>query len=82
MAGDKIATTANKLRRGIESRYLCKCSFEGSCVSSEVQLTCRFDNWNFVYKFDMRDLITNYNSVLGDVMIKLENEWMNRLYRK
>lgn len=82
MAIDKIATTANRLRRDIESRYLCKCSFEGSCVSSGVQFTCRYDNWNFVYKFDMRDLITNYNSVLGNIIIELENEWMNRLYRK
>lgn len=29
MATDKIATIANKLRRDIESRYLCKCSFGG-----------------------------------------------------
>ena len=50
MATDKIATAANKLRRDIESRYLCKCSFDGSCVSSGVQLTCRFDDWNFTYK--------------------------------
>lgn len=82
MATDKIITTANKLRRDIESRYLCKCGFEGSCVSSGAYLTCRFDDWNFAYKFDMRDLIANYNSVLGNIIIKLENEWMNRIYRE
>ncbi len=82
MVTDKIAATANKLRRDIESRYLCKCSFEGGCVSSVAQLTCRFDDWNFTYKFDMRDLIANYNSVLGNVIIKLEDEWMNRIYRE
>lgn len=82
MVTDKIATTANKLKRDIESRYLCKCSFEESCVSSGVQLTCRFDDWNFAYKFDMRNLIANYNSVLGNIIIKLEDTWMNRIYRE
>ena len=82
MVTDKIATAANKLRRDIESRYLCKCSFDGSCVSSGVQLTCCFDDWNFTYKFDMRDLIANYNSVLGNVIIELDNEWTNRMYRE
>lgn len=82
MAGDKVATVIDKLKRDIESRYLCKCSFEGNCVSSGIQLTCRFDDWNFTCKFDMRDIIANYNSVLGNIIIKLEDTWMNRLYKK
>ena len=66
MATDKIATAANKLRRDIESRYLCKCSFDGSCVSSGVQLTCCFDDWNFTYKLNP---VSKQSSVLCCVTV-------------
>lgn len=83
MSNGNIITILSTLESDIWKRYNCTCSFmETAPNSNKFEIRCQFEHWTFVCTFNVYDLLTNYNSVFGNIIIKLENEWMNRLYRK
>lgn len=92
MTNKHMSDLMDDLKADLERRYNIKCRFRESCVGiDKIELLIFLENgiisgvndpWHFIYYFDPHNLIINYNSVLGDIMIKFENEWMNRLYRK
>jgi len=87
MNNGNVITSLNTLECDIWKRYNCICSFiETSPNSNKFEIRCQFkdainSSWTFTYVFNIYDLITNYNSVLGKIIIELEEEWMNRIYR-
>ncbi len=87
MVNKHISDLMDGLKTDLEHRYNIKCRFRENCVGTDkIELIIFLEgvsgSWYFVYYLDLYDLLTKYSYVLGDIIIKLENEWMNMLYRK
>lgn len=91
MVNKHISDLMDDLKADLEHRYNIKCRFRENCVGLDrIELLIFLENgiisgvsdpWHLIYYFDPHDLIINYNHVLGEVIIKLEDAWMNRLHR-
>lgn len=87
MVNKHMSDLMDDLKADLERRYNVKCRFVETTVPNNIRLVCqlinKFDsNWLFTYHFNPAYLMGSYNLILGEIMIELENEWMNRLYRK
>ena len=74
------------LKADLEQRYNVKCRFVETTVPNNIRLICQLigasdSHWFFAYCFNPTHLMSNYNLILGEIIIELEEKWMNRLYR-
>ena len=86
MAYKSINALMDNLKADLERRYNVKCRFVETTVPNSIRLVCQLigasdSHWLFTYCFNPICLMGNYNLILGEIIIELENEWMNRLYR-
>lgn len=87
MAYKSINSLMDNLKTDLERRYNVKCRFVETTVPNNIRLVCQLigasdSQWFFAYCFNPVYLMGNYNLILGEIIIELEEKWMNRLYRK
>lgn len=91
MTYKSINSLKNNLKADLEGRYNIKCYFIEDSLPNKTRLVCRLTDdsvskvreiWHFIYDFDPCYLIGAYNLILGEIMIGLEEKWMDRLYKK
>lgn len=87
MAYKSINALMDNLKADLERRYNVKCRFVETTVPNSIRLVCQLigasdSHWLFTYCFNPICLMGNYNLILGEIIIELENEWMNRMYRE
>lgn len=83
MTKDAVNNATYRLKTNIERRYGCKCRFDSSVtIPGYIEIICEFKqlNWLFVYPFYPREIVENYNSVEGQLILALESKWMHRLF--
>lgn len=76
----------DNLKADLERRYNVKCKFVETTVPNSIGLACQLigasdSHLAFTYCFNPTYLMGSYNLILGEIMIELEEKWMNRLYR-
>lgn len=86
MAYKSINSLMDDLKADLERRYNIKCRFVETTVPNNIRLVCQLigasdSHWLFTYCFSPVCLMGNYNLILGEIIIELEEKWMNRLYR-
>lgn len=86
MAYKHMSDLMDNLKVDLERRYNVKCRFVETTVPNNIRLVCQLigtsdSHWLFTYCFNPVGLISNYNLIFGEIIIELEEKWMNRLYR-
>ncbi len=86
MAYKHMSDLMDDLKIDLERRYNVKCRFVETTVPNNIRLVCQLigasdSHWLFTYCFNPTYLMGNYNLILGEIIIELEEKWMNRLYR-